>query len=224
MTVLRRGILIAILLAGQAAFCWAAPATAPAPESGPSAAQLLGRLRERLDAHRPFRSSFLQLSTWAAFDEADSSRGTLSVAPPDRFRLEYEEPAGHRIGSDGRFVWTYLPEDRQVLRAKIEETTSWGRFFYEGLGQAADSLAAFTSDRERGRIARIPLAGRPEWGASDIYVEIAVDSGLPVGYGYTDEEGNRFRFIFHDAAFLPALDDSLFRFGVPKGYELFEVD
>jgi len=188
------------------------------------AAPLLARLRERLEERRAFRSSFLQLSYWAAFDEADTSSGTLSVAPPDRFRLEYEQPAGHLIGSDGRFVWTTLPEDRQVLRAQIEETTNWGRFFYEGLGQAADSLAPVVRDPARGRIARIALAGRPEWGASEIYVEVAEESGLPVGYGYTDEEGNRFRFLFHNPAFVSALAESLFRFGIPEGYELFEVD
>ncbi|MFH1144458.1 MAG: outer membrane lipoprotein carrier protein LolA [Candidatus Eisenbacteria bacterium] len=189
-----------------------------------ASAPLLARLRAQFSERQAFRSPFVQTSHWAAFDEADTSSGSLIVAPPDRFRLEYLEPAGHLIGSDGRFVWTFLPEDRQVLRAHIEETTNWGGFFYEALEEAADSLALFRADAEHGTVARIALRSRPEWGVNDLYVEVSPREALPVGYGYADEEGNRFRFSFHEPQFLPAVDEDLFRFRTPEGYELFEVD
>lgn len=200
------------------------PAPAAAPPTSLEASPILARLRARLDAGQSFQSSFRQVSVWSAFGEADTSSGTLTVSPPDRFRLEYDQPAGHRIGSDGRYVWTFLPEDRQVLRAHIEETTSWGQFFYEGLGRAADSLATYRNDPRHGRVAHIALRARPEWGVGDLFIEVAVDQALPVGYGYRDEEGNAFSFTFLAPRMLASIPEEQFRFRIPEGYELFEVD
>ena len=225
---LRVALLLLIALAGGAG-----PGTLPAREAGArpessgeagAVAPLLARLRARLDAGEVFQSSFLQSSYWVAFDEADSAAGVLTVAPPDRFRLDYERPAGHLIGSDGKYVWTLVPEDRQVLRARVEETTGWGQFFYEGLGQALDSLASAGPDSEHGPVVRVPLRARPSWGVSELHVDLARATGMPVGYGYTDEEGNRFIFAFGEPHFLSAVDEGLFRFSIPEGYELFEVD
>jgi outer membrane lipoprotein-sorting protein len=220
-------ILLTALAGGAGPGTLLAQGGAPPPGSGGeagAAAPLLARLRARLDAREVFQSSFLQSSYWVAFDEADSAAGILTVAPPDRFRLDYERPAGHLIGSDGRRVWTFVPEDRQVLRARIEETTGWGQFFYEGLGQAVDSLACSGPDSDHGPVVRVPLRARPSWGVIELHVDLARATGMPVGYGYTDEEGNRFIFAFRDPRFVSAVDEGLFRFSVPEGYELFEVD
>jgi outer membrane lipoprotein-sorting protein len=190
-------ILLTALAGGAGPGTLLAQGGAPPPGSGGeagAAAPLLARLRARLDAREVFQSSFLQSSYWVAFDEADSAAGILTVAPPDRFRLDYERPAGHLIGSDGRRVWTFVPEDRSG------------------------------PDSDHGPVVRVPLRARPSWGVIELHVDLARATGMPVGYGYTDEEGNRFIFAFRDPRFVSAVDEGLFRFSVPEGYELFEVD
>jgi outer membrane lipoprotein-sorting protein len=209
------------LATGAALVC--ACAAAHAAETLP-ARPLLERVRSRMAGEAGLVASFLQVSEWAALGETDTSRGTLTVAPGGQFRLEYTQPAGQRIGSDGAFVWTYVPEERQLLRARVKQTTGWGGFFLESLAEPADSLAEVTRGPGGVATAHVALAPRADWGLAALFVEIDVARGMPTGYGYTDEEGNRVRFRFAAARFADAIPDTLFRFTLPAGYELFEAD
>lgn len=220
------------LLAGiAAAGAWAprveARESAAAPGGGPNtqqgAREVLAGVRARLEAGESFASDFEQINRWAAFSEPDTARGRLVLAPGARFRLDYTRPAGQRVGCDGEHVWTYLPEDRQVIRAALEETTGWGEFFVSGLAAPADSAGVAMSRPPWGAIVRLALTPRPEWSLSSLYVEIAHEARLPVGYGYRDQEGNAAEFVFLTPRFRASVADTLFRFGVPEGYELFEA-
>lgn len=181
-------------------------------------------MRSQLAGRAGLRADFDQVSVWAALGEADSSQGTLAVATDGRFRLDYTRPPGHRIGSDGGRVWTFVPEERQVIRARVRQTTGWGGLFLESLGDPLDSLVVPALVAGWGPVARIALRPQPEWDLAELHVEVAVDPGLPVGYGYTDREGNRIQFRFRAARLVAAFPDTLFRFRVPAGYELFETD
>jgi outer membrane lipoprotein-sorting protein len=214
-----RGAALAVA-AGLAALLAAAAPPEPTTPARPVLAQARAHLRDRAG----LRAEFRQVSEWAALGEADTSRGILTVAPSGRFLLDYAVPRGHRIGSDGARVWTYVPEERQVLRARVKQTTGWSGLFFESLAAAADSLAVVTATPDWGRVARVALVPRPEWGLAALHAVISLDSGLPVGYGYTDEEGNRIGFRFTSVRLLDALPDTLFRFSVPPGYALFDAD
>ncbi|MBD3235612.1 MAG: hypothetical protein GF330_02785 [Candidatus Eisenbacteria bacterium] len=212
------GLLCPALLCG---LLGRAPAWARGEET--AVAPLVHRLLEDLRAHAGLTADFVQYNHWLAFAETDTSRGRLTLAPPDRFRLDYRQPPGHRIGSDGRYVWTIVPEQKQVLRAPRAETTGWDALFYEGLAAPRDSLALVREDPQWGRVASITLAPQPEWGLRALAVDLAVPSARPVGYAYTDEEGNRTRFRFTDLRYASAFDSTLFHFSVPEGYELFDA-
>ena len=49
------------------------------------------------------------------------SRGELQQRRPKSFAVNFQEPAGDRIVSDGQYVWVYLPSTNpgQVIRAKL---------------------------------------------------------------------------------------------------------
>jgi len=213
---------VAGLTIGLAAL--SASVTATAPEAARPVRPLLERVRSQLAGRPGLRAEFDQVSEWAALGEADTSRGTLAIATDGRFRLDYQRPRGHRIGCDGARVWTFVPEERQVIRARVRQTSGWGELFLGGFGDPLDSLVVPTVVPGWGPVARIALRPRPEWDLTDLQVEVAVDRALPVGYGYTDRDGNRIRFHFREAHLVPSFPDTLFRFRVPPGYELFETD
>lgn len=183
---------------------------------------LLARLIERIDRAAGFQTEFVQVNHWAAFDAPDTSRGRLTLAPPSRFRLAYDVPAGQIVGSDGRYVWTFVPQDLQALRAPLDETTGWGDFFTQALDAPLDAWAESRRAAES-TVAHVRLKPRPEWSLATLYIELDAGSAVPVGYGYTDEEGNAADFRFTNARFPRALDEALFKFSVPDGYELFEA-
>jgi outer membrane lipoprotein-sorting protein len=49
------------------------------------------------------------------------SSGTILLAPPSRFAMQFTDPAGDLIVSDGTWLWIYLPSSvpNQVLRQPI---------------------------------------------------------------------------------------------------------
>ncbi len=188
------------------------------------AAPMVEAFLQQLSSAAGLRARFTQVNTWAVIDEADTARGVLTLVPPEGFRLEYAVPRGHRVGCDGRYVWTYVPEEHQVLRAGLAATTGWGDFFLRAFYEGADSLVEITSGPGGRRTARVKLGPRPEWGVRAMEVALDADRAVPLAYGYTDEEGNRYQFAFEGVEFPPDLPDTLLRFTVPPGYELVEVD
>jgi outer membrane lipoprotein-sorting protein len=44
---------------------------------------------------------------------------TATSSTPMMFRFEYFRPTRHEIVTDGRTLWTYLPENRQVIQSDI---------------------------------------------------------------------------------------------------------
>ncbi len=188
------------------------------------AAPMVEAFLGRLSAAAGMQARFTQINRWAVIDESDSACGVLTVAPPQRFRLEYAFPRGHRIGCDGRYVWTFVPEERQVLRAGVGATTGWGDFFLRAFYEGADSLVSVTVGAEGRRAARIALGPRPELGVRSMEVTLDADRGLPLAYAYVDEEGNRYQFSFETVSFPVTLPDTLFQFAAPRGYELIDVD
>jgi outer membrane lipoprotein-sorting protein len=199
-------------------------ATAAGAEAPVASAPLLEAILARLETRGAFESEFRQCNYWVAFDEADSARGRMTLAVPNRFCLDYREPPGHRVVGDGRYVWTVVPEERQVLRAAQEATSGWGDFFYRGLESAVDSLVPAVRDPAWGAVAHIALEPRPAWGIDSLYVDVALEGAMPVGYGYIDEEGNRIDFRFTAPRFPAGVDPARFKLELPEGYELFEVD
>ncbi len=202
---------------------WLMSAAASAIADEMPGAPLVESLLERLESGGGLRAPFVQINHWVMTPEPDTSRGVLSVAPPHRFRLDYQEPAGHCVGCDGRQVWTFVPEERQVLRAQLGGTTGWGDFFLEGLREAADSAAVVRVVGGKRR-AVLTLGARPAWGVQELVLELDVDTREPVAYEYTDEEGNRFRFEFTDVSYPSEWPPAAFRFEAPDGYEILDVD
>jgi outer membrane lipoprotein carrier protein len=67
------------------------------------------------------RIAFMQTIDNALTGSTVTSRGELQQRRPSRFAVNFQEPAGDRIVSDGQYVWVYLPSTNpgQVIRAKL---------------------------------------------------------------------------------------------------------
>jgi outer membrane lipoprotein carrier protein len=76
-----------------------------------------------------FEADFFQESLIASLDRLQRGRGRVAIkfdrSRPDRaplamFRWQYEQPTSQEIVSDGRTMWVYLPENRQVIQSDME--------------------------------------------------------------------------------------------------------
>ncbi len=80
------------------------------------------------EAITDFQADFFQESYIAALDKKQRGEGTVAVkfvpgiagrVPQVMFRWEYRQPNEQEIVSDGRTMWVYLPENRQVIESDI---------------------------------------------------------------------------------------------------------
>lgn len=79
-----------------------------------------------------FQADFFQESQIASIDRVQRGRGEVSFkfqrerfadAPLAMFRWEYREPTLQEIVSDGRTMWVYQPDNRQVIESDITQVS-----------------------------------------------------------------------------------------------------
>ena len=70
---------------------------------------------EQKYARASFSVDFFQKSTIKALEISDDAHGKGYFKHPGMMRWEYEKPEKQSIISDGKTLWIYKPEDRQVM-------------------------------------------------------------------------------------------------------------
>ena len=190
----------------------AEPATAQEPEA---ILRATSRAYEAMDA---VRADFQQLLRNPLLGRTTTSEGTLYQKEPDKFLMDFSDPEGDVIVSDGRYFWMYFPsvDEKQVLRTPRRD-------------QALDLQAQFVGDpvqrfaytyhgteTVRGREAHVmTLEPRRPAGYEEMKVWIDVRDHLVRRFELTEENGNVRHLELMDVRVNPTLPDSLFEFTPP---------
>jgi outer membrane lipoprotein carrier protein len=196
-----------------------APAVAPTP--GAAALREIAGLLLGLDS---YQAEFEQTQEWVGMEAPAKARGTLYLQRPNLFRIAYSEPKGHLQVSDGSSVWTWVPENGEVLLASLGASPVGSgdplRWILEN-GRAEPEVAADTVDGlPARRVALIPAEG-----SGLKRVQLWTRPGLPdlIRYEYEDDGGNRTLYRLTHTLKNPTLDAGLFRFTPPPGVPVVEL-
>jgi len=152
-------ILAALLIFGLSA----APAIAlQTPRHNVSLKEVIAALEEPFQFDRngspeitTVRADFFQRSTIAEKKREFRADGQMHLKPatsaePLKFRFDYYRPTKQEIVCDGRTLWIYLPENRQVILSDVAEFFSPSRGnsgrarginFLQGLGRISKDFA-----------------------------------------------------------------------------------
>lgn len=200
-------------------------------------------------AIRDFKADFSQESKIASLDRTQQGRGKVAMRfvrkdpdqpPVVQFRWDYSEPNDQLIVSDGRTMWVYVPENRQVIESEVAEVKrSDGNdplTFLTGLGNLGrDFTIAFATpdrDAEGNWVLELtprkpsPLVARLQIVVDRRAVEAFSRGGNTGGYLplhsslVVDSGGNSTRIEFSDIRINQGLGDKDFRFTVPAGVEV----
>ena len=150
--------------------------------------------------------------------------GTVYYQKPGKMHWDFDEPKGETIVSDGRELYTYAPDLNQVMKAPLEQVfkTSAPVAFLLGVGDIKrDFKAALPASPPSDGLVHVILT--PKMGGE--LIDLGVD---PHTYDLTsmkveDQLGNSTTFHLQDRQTNVALNDSLFRFEVPKGADIVEA-
>jgi outer membrane lipoprotein carrier protein len=186
------------------------------------------RLEAAIDAVRGLVARFTQTVESPGLPRPQVERGTLHLLRPDRMRWDYDEPRGKLAVTDGRQVWLYLPEERQVLRGPLGSAAAdrgVGLLMREGVRITDEFLIDWGPPPAEGERARRPLRltpRSPRAGYEHLLVELAPD-GLVSVLTAVDALGGRVTYRFTLVRRVDRLDEDLFRFIPPPGVEVQDV-
>lgn len=168
-------------------------------------------------------AQFTQRFTPKGFRNSQVESGSVIFGPLPMMRWSYTRPEVKSFVFDGQHSWFYVPAEKQVTIADLDDQKrSELPFLLIGDPAARDRHFAM---RETTRGGAIIVALQPRSAAAmirTITVTIAPDSHLIQRVDYTDREGNRTTFDFAGYQRRNVTAD-LFRFTPPAGVEVVQA-
>lgn len=125
-------LLVVICGVAQTGYCLKATTVEKADKTDKDEPQMtLNTILEKVESSYPaagFSANFTQMSTLKAMQITDNASGQALFKRPGMMRWEYEKPERQQIITDGKNLWVYRPDDKQV------SVGSFPAFFGDGKG------------------------------------------------------------------------------------------
>lgn len=173
-----------------------------------------------------FHADFTQEATVKALDKVQKADGEVWFKKPGKMRWNYYTPVKDEIVSDGKTLWFYNVEEKQVIEsplAQVSETETTTTLL-SGLGNIKKLFdASFSESGKSDKNGNYMVDLKPKTGEEDYNkVTVAVDKDSMIVntiYLY-DPFGNLTKITLNDIEIDKGVSDSLFSFVVPSGVEV----
>jgi outer membrane lipoprotein-sorting protein len=189
--------------------CVAVSLDAQAPDSPGAVARAL---QKRYEGIRDFSADFVHTYRGGVLKTETREQGTVKVKPE---RKEFV--------SDGKKVYSYIPEDRQVIMATVppEDAATSPAMFLAGKGEIVrDFTPTFEGNPPTGEVALklTPKKNEPEYE----YLVVTVDAKTLQLRGLTtkDRQGGQSALTFSNLKENTGISDKEFAFRVPRGVDV----
>jgi outer membrane lipoprotein carrier protein len=206
--------LVILLLAGV---------SVPAATAAPSLEDALGSVENAYRRVQDLKATFQQAAFNRTMNQTVEARGTLYLKKPGRLRWEYVTPTPQELVSDGKTLWVYTPELKQVNVADAPEALAGpAGSFLQGLGQVREHFQArFLNPAQPadpdGNIVLDLTPRQPRPLLARLIVSVDPRSWLVRKAVVYDELGNTVTVRFGEPSVNAGLADSLFVFVPPPG-------
>ena len=198
-----------------------------APQAAPPADPLAvaRAIQQKYDTIIDFSADFVHAYQGGVLRKTATERGTVVIKKPARMRWTYEAPEKKVFVADGLRIYSYIPEDKQVLISPVpaEDDATTPAMFLSGKGRLTrDFTAAFppTPDPLPGTVTLTLTPKRTE--AEYEWLTLVVDRDtwrlrrLVTG----DAQGGQSTFTFTRVRENTGVQDTVFRFVIPKGVDV----
>jgi len=230
------GRLLAILLC----FCCL---TSPALAAQATLTEVVATLEAGYADLRDLQADFSQTTTLAGFPKPQKGHGALALRRPSgaaaQFRFDYTVPK-QVIISNGKQVWFYQPDNRQVLVSSLEGMFRGGNgialAYLTGLGNVAKDFSASLANQAQDKQGNYQLElipKRPTITLAKLRLTIdgtavgryqadkALQNTFPIlSSVVVDASGNQTRIDYSRIKVNSGLSTARFSFKVPQGVEI----
>jgi outer membrane lipoprotein carrier protein len=196
-------------------------------QAGPSdAAALAEALQRKYDNIRDFSSDFVHAYEGGVLRKRLTERGRLLVKKPGKMRWEYTSPEQKLFVSDGVKMYSYLPQEKQVIVSSIpaQDQATTPTLFLAGKGNLTRDFTASLVDLPAGMapggraVRLVPRNRQPDYDWLILVVDPATLAirGLVTG----DAQGGKSSFAFSNLKENIGLADKEFEFKIPRGVDV----
>jgi outer membrane lipoprotein carrier protein len=194
-----------------------------APQTGPSPEALARALQARYQNVRDFTADFVQTYRGGVLRTETREKGTVAVKKPGRMRWIYISPERKEFVSDGEKMYSYIPEDRQVVVSDVpaDNEAPTPVLFLAGKGDLVkDFTATLAPSPVSGSVGLklTPRRSEPEYE----YLIVAVDPETLQIRALTtrDRQGGESTLRFENLQENKGISDKDFAFRIPRGVDV----
>jgi outer membrane lipoprotein carrier protein len=199
--------------------------TVPADGQAPTADAVAKNLQQKYDRVMDFSADFVHSYRGGVLKQQATERGRLLVKKPGKMRWEYTAPERKLFVSDGRKIYSYLPQDKQVIVSTMPQDAEapTPALFLTGKGNITrDFTAAFDTiaDAPAGSLALklTPRRREPEYESLTLVVE---PTSMRLQMLITiDAQGGRSAFTFSNLKENIGVADNQFVFQMPRNVDV----
>ena len=198
-----------------------APSAAAAQKLSPEA--LAKALQQRYQGIKDFSADFVHNYRGGVLKTQTQERGKVSVKKPSRMRWTYTSPEKKEFISDGVKIYSYIPEDRQVIVSNVpaDDQATTPALFLAGKGDIVrDFSASYVDSTIPGTVALklTPRRTEPDYE----YLIVAVEPGSLRIRALTtkDRQGGESTLVFNNLKENQGISDKEFAFTIPRGVDV----
>jgi outer membrane lipoprotein carrier protein len=194
-----------------------------AAQSRPAADVIARSVQQRYQGIRDFSADFVHTYRGGALRTQTREVGTMTIKKPGMMRFIYTAPEKKEFVSDGVKIYSYIPDDKQVVVATVppdnQATTSV--LFLAGKGDLTrDFTPSYTDSPVTGAVGLklVPRRQEPEYE----YLVLAVD---PATFQWRalltrDRQGGESTLVFTNLKENQGISDKVFAFRIPRGVDV----
>lgn len=210
-------LLIVIGAVGFASRSRAAETTAP---------ELAVALQRKYDTIKDFSADFVHTYHGGVLRKQLTERGRLLIKKPGKMRWDYTAPERKQFVSDGVKLYSYIPQDRQVIVSSVarDDSAATPALFLAGQGSLTRDFtpslvtvpAGLPPDSRALKL--VPKSRQRDY---DWLILVVDPKTLRLrGLATTDAQGGTSSFSFTNLKENPRLSDKEFAFKIPRGVDV----
>ncbi len=183
-------------------------------------------LQRKLDTIKDFSADFVHSYEGGVLHKRLTESGHLLVKKPGKMRWEYNAPDEKLFVSDGVKLYSYIPQDKQVIVATVPrgDQASTPALFLAGKGNLGRDFSASAGQVPAGMPAGtralklVPRTPQPDYD----WLVLAFDpSTLQIhGLVTADAQGGTSSFSFTSLKENAGIPDKAFTFKIPRGVDI----
>jgi len=174
-----------------------------------------------------FQSDVEQIIYVSDMESSQSMKGSITLKKPNKIYLNYTEPFNQLVISNGKTIWIYFPNMKQVIVQDISETKNKEYFLFQ-FNYLVDSIKnkfkmkILKEEELDGKEAVVIELTPKDENAEFIKINGWFDKKrwLPLSFSVYYNEISNISITFKNSKLNPDIKSDIFEFKIPEGVEV----